>query len=108
MVASCNLYGKVLPAGQSQILSYVNAIHLIDMEGNIMSNLDYPQNQGEAVVNPGDRWLDEIRIPAAKLNDATAVAIGVYTEENGLLYVDSGPRDWNGRRYWISFPKSER
>ena len=50
---------------KKQPLSYSVAIHLINKQGNTLHYFDYLQNNGQTVVNPGDTWLDEVRIPGS-------------------------------------------
>ena len=87
---------------KKQSLSYINAIHLVDKEGKILSGFDYRQNKGEAVVSSGDTWFDEVSIP--RMKGASAIAIGIYTKKEGLLPIDRGPRDWDGKRLVIPLP----
>ena len=107
-IKRCQTLQLVWKSLKKQSLSYINAIHLVNKDGKILTGFDYPQNRAETVVNPGDIWLDDVGIPRAKMEDASALAIGIYTKKTGLLPIDRGERDWDGKRLLISLPlKSE-
>ena len=90
---------------KKQSLSYINAIHLVNKEGKILSGFDYPQNRGETVVNSGDTWLDDVRIPRSKMKDVSAIALeSIQEKRTGLLPIDRGQRDWDGKRLLIPLP----
>jgi hypothetical protein len=81
-----------------QELSYQHAIHLLDNEGCISSNLDYSQDRNENVVKTGTVWLDRIDIPRKKLENVSFIGVGIYSLPNiELLSVDRGPRDSSGK-----------
>jgi hypothetical protein len=85
-----------------QKLSYFNAVHLLDGKGNILSNMDYPQDTGRATVKDGTFWLDEIHIPGSRLKDVVSIGLGIYSYPPvQLLTVDKGVRDWGGKRLLI-------
>ena len=94
---------------KDQRLVYANAVHLVNGKGEILKVLDYPQSKPRRHVKSGTIWLDRIEIAGQKLNRTAAVAIGIYTSETTkLLRADKGPRDWNGKKLWISLPPMEK
>lgn len=89
-----------------QNLSFAIAVHLVDNKGNILSQLDYPQDKVRSIVEAGAQWLDKIDIPNSRLENVVSLGIGIYSAPNiKLLPVDKGPRDWNGQRLLIALSK---
>ena len=75
-----------------QPLTYFNAIHLLDRQGTLISNLDYPQDKRKNIVKAGTFWIDKIDIPASRLNNIASIGIGIYSlPDIQLLSVDKGP-----------------
>jgi len=96
--AKVDLYWESL-AGQP--LTYSVLVHVVDERGDILNQLDHPQDVSARTVKAGETWEDPIRITAGQLKAGNAVAIGVYHPGGDILRADRGKRDWNNVRLWI-------
>jgi peptidoglycan/LPS O-acetylase OafA/YrhL len=87
-----------------------NAVHVVDEAGGIVTQFDYPQPAPTPDVRNGGTWVDQVRMPYARLRDTGAwrVALGVYDQAGGLRKVDRGVRDWGDRRLVIPLPDCAR
>ena len=83
-----------------QRLEFHTAVHLTDDSGKIRAQADFDQDTQSGEVQPGTIWRDVVHLPAAKLADATAMAIGLLHGDEWLP-ADRGPRDWGNRRLLI-------
>jgi peptidoglycan/LPS O-acetylase OafA/YrhL len=80
-----------------QRLDFCVAVHIIDANGKILTQQDYPQTRELARSN--QHWSDSIYIPGSSLKGATAVALAIYhPKPMSLLSIDRGQRDWNNHR----------
>jgi uncharacterized membrane protein len=99
---------EIVPRWQSLIaqqLAYSVAVHVVDRNGTILAQEDYPQDG--SLVRSGQTWSDTIYIPQSELKGASAVAIGIFTaKDNRLMSVNRGPRDWGDHRLVIQLPPS--
>jgi hypothetical protein len=86
-----------------QELSYTNAIHLTDVDGNTLLQADYKQPMSKMDVKQGAIWKDEVFIPENKLKgNESKLAIALYQNSKSLLFVDQGDRDWGYTRLLIN------
>ena len=89
----------------------INAVHITDSKGLILSQADYPQPNDLDKLKIGGLWLDTKTIPLDTLKPGSAnIAIGIYDKTNGLLVTDdvnSYISDWGGRRLIFDMPKCE-
>jgi len=81
-----------------QDLTYMNAIHMVDKQGVILAQADYPQDYAKGHVSRGTRLKDVVTISEKKLKGAEALGIAVYDLQSGSLLIDRGPRDWDNHR----------
>src|SRR6185503_4036814 len=51
----------------AQPLVFMNAIHLVDDRGNILAQVDYPQDIARTTISPGTLWKDLVSVPKNKL-----------------------------------------
>ncbi|MEI8339914.1 MAG: hypothetical protein WCH43_00060, partial [Verrucomicrobiota bacterium] len=82
-------------------LQYINAVHFVDRNGEILGGADYPQDASKSTIEADFLWHDTIVIPLEKLQKATAIGLAIYSGQNTgvtLLPINRGFRDWNGRR----------
>ena len=87
---------------EHQRLDYTVAVHVVDAQGQILSNFDHPQDPAEPWVDAEALWRDVIHLPASRLEGSSAVAVGLYRHPEGLLHIAGGPRDWDDRRLLIA------
>ena len=85
-----------------QRLRFFVAIHILDEKGRLLSNIDYRQSTGSIRVKSGTLWMETTEITKAKLRSATDIGIVIYSPDPpSTLSIDSGPRDWQGKRLLI-------
>lgn len=85
-----------------QSLNYTVALHLIESrDGAPYDSADYKQD-AQSIVDSGMEWRDvAVTIPAAKLKNAYALALGLKGPDGELLPVEGYPTDWDGKRLLI-------
>jgi hypothetical protein len=86
-----------------QRLDFLNAIHLVDSAGKILSQADYLQDPAQATLRGKTVWEDIVEFEQAKLDQAQHLAIGLLKDKQ-WLFADRGPRDWGFRRLLIPLP----
>jgi hypothetical protein len=102
---------KLNLAWKSQVaepLRYTVAVHIVDVDGKILSQADYAQDKSQKSVAAGATWQDIVTIPTQNLTGGHAVAVALYTKKDGrvneALPADRGPRDWGNYRLLIPLP----
>jgi hypothetical protein len=80
-------------------LSYMNAVHLLDAQGQIVGQESYSQDATHPTVEGGQAWKDVVTIPDEELMGVTTLGLGIYSaSEPSLLQISKGPRDWDDHR----------
>ncbi len=100
----------VWKAARDAVLEKKVAVHFIDREGTIVGNGDYFQSRKENISTPVSRntiWVDEISVPEKIQGRIRRVGVCIY-ENDELLKIEKGPRDWNERRFLVDFPFSSQ
>ncbi len=86
----------------SQKLKYINAVHLVDQQGNIIDQVDRKQNLQERTAAAGEQWSESFFFSTERLENINALAFALYASPDRLLTVDSGVRDWQNKRLIVS------
>jgi hypothetical protein len=89
---------------KNQKLDYAVAVHVMNPDGSIRHNLDYPQDPAAPWVAQGTTWRDIVHLPIDAFAAGSTVAVGLYRMPEGLLPIDRGPRDDGHQRLLISLP----
>jgi glycosyltransferase involved in cell wall biosynthesis len=92
-------------ARASQQLDRSVAVHLIDRQGNILDQADYPQALTIARVSAGDVWCDTLVLSSEQLGAAHAIAFGIFDRQGALLKTTGAAGDWNGERVWLELDR---
>jgi peptidoglycan/LPS O-acetylase OafA/YrhL len=80
---------------QPRSLDWFVAVHCIDGSGAIISQADYPQDEGKSMPAAGTIWIDEVHLQERHLPPSvTAVVIAVYRLTGERLAVSRGERQW--------------
>jgi peptidoglycan/LPS O-acetylase OafA/YrhL len=81
------------------------AIHVIDDEGKILSQGDYPLSASLSGLETEETWQNRLVLPRSKIQpEAKSLAIGMY-DANGLYPIDHAQTDWDGHRLIVPFDR---
>lgn len=87
---------------KDQPLLYTNYVHLVDAEGNILTQADYPQEADKQFVNKGRLWHDVAKFPTEKLTGVKAIGLGIYILPSvKMLTVEHSSTDLDGQRLLV-------
>ena len=92
---------------RDQRLRFVVAVHVLDRNGVILSQVDYAQNKKKILVKDGALWEEQTDIEENRLHHATALGIVIYSPDSlSSLPINAGPRDWQEKRLLIHLPQN--
>lgn len=83
---------------------YIKVIHIVNSEGNILNQSDYPHDVFKRVVNKNKHWHEVVQILSKKLTGAKGIGLRIHVPSRTLLNVAHGSIDL-GRQVSVSLHK---